>query len=44
MTALKKRELGYELGQKNQALDAVACDYVKKYLKSCKNQNRLSQL
>ena len=40
----KKREQDYELDQQNRALDAVSCDDVKKYLKSCKKQNRLSQL
>ena len=37
-------EQEYELDQKNRALDADACDDVKKYLKSCKKRNRLSQL
>ena len=41
---VKKREQYYDLDQKNRALDAAACGDVKKYLKSCKNQNRLSQL
>ena len=41
---VKKREQEYELDQQNRALDASACDDVKKYLKSCKNRNRLSQL
>ena len=40
----KKREQEYELDQQNRALDAAACEDVKKYLKSCKNLNRLSQL
>ena len=40
----KKHEQYYELDHQNQALDATACDDVKKYLKSCKKQNRLSQL
>ena len=40
----KKREQEYELDQQKRALDAAACDDVKKYLKSCKKRNRLSQL
>ena len=40
----KKREQEYELDQQNRALDAAACDDVKKTLKSCKKRNRLSQL
>ena len=40
----KKREQEYELDQQNRALDAAACDDVKKHLISCKKQNRLSQL
>ena len=40
----KKREQEYELDQHNRALDAAACDDVKKYLKSCKKRNRLSHL
>ena len=40
----KKREQEYELDQHNRALDAAACDYVKKYLKSCKKRNRISHL
>ena len=44
MAAVKKREHEYVLDQKNQALDAAACDDVKKYLKSRKKQNRLSQI
>ena len=40
----KRREQEYELDQKNRAVDAAACDDVKKYLKSCKKRNRLSQL
>ena len=40
----KKREQDYELDQQNLAPDAAACDDVKKYLKSCKKQNSLSQL
>ena len=40
----KKREQEYELYQQNWALDAPACDDVKKNLKSCKKRNRLSQL
>ena len=40
----KKREQEYELDHQNRALDAAACDDVKKYLKSCKKRNRLSQL
>ena len=44
MAAVKKREQEYELYLQNQAVDAAACDHVKKYLKSCKNRNRLSQI
>ena len=44
MAAVKKREQEYELDHQNLALDAAACDDVKKYLKSCKKQNSLSQL
>ena len=44
MEAVKKREQEYELDQQNQAVDAPACDDVKKYLKSCKKRNRLSQI
>ena len=44
MAAVKKREQEYELDQQNRAVDAAACDYVKKYLKSYKNRNRLSQI
>ena len=44
MAAVKKREQEYELDQQNRAVDAAACDDAKKYLKSCKKQNRLSQL
>ena len=44
MAAVKKREQEYELDQKNQALDAAACEDVKKYLKSCKKRNRLLQI
>ena len=40
----KKHEQEYELDQQNRALDAAVCDDVKKYIKSCKNQNRLSQI
>ena len=40
----KKREKEYEHDQQNRALDAAACDDVKKYIKSCKKRNRLSQL
>ena len=40
----KKREQDYELDQHNRALDAAACDDVKKYLKSCKKRNRISHL
>ena len=40
----KKREKEYELDHQNKSLDAASCDYVKKYLKSCKSRNRLSQL
>ena len=36
MAAVKKREQEYDLDQQNRALDAAACDDVKKYLKSCK--------
>ena len=38
----KRREQEYELDQQNHALDAAACDDVKKYLKSYKKQNGLS--
>ena len=38
------REQEYDLDQQNRALDAPACEDVKKYLKSCKKRNRLSQL
>ena len=34
MVAVKKREQEYKLDQQNQAVDAAACDHVKKYLKS----------
>ena len=44
MAAVRKPEQEYELDQQNRALDVAACDDVEKYLKSCKNQNRLSQL
>ena len=44
MTAVKKSEQEYELDQQNRAVDAYACDDVKKYLKSCKNRNRLSKI
>ena len=44
MEAVKKREQEYELYQQNQAVDAASCDDVKKYLKSCKKRNRLSQI
>ena len=44
METVKKREQEYELDQQNRALDAAACDDVKKYLKSCKKRNRLSQI
>ena len=44
MAAVKKREQEYEIDQQNRAVDAAACDDVKKYLKSCKKRNRLSQL
>ena len=44
MAAAKKREQEYELNQKNQAVDASACDDVKKYPNSCKKRNRLSQI
>ena len=40
----KKHEQDYGLDQQNRALDAAACDDVKKDIKSCKNQNRLSQI
>ena len=40
----KKHEQEYEIDQQNQALDAAACDDVKKHLKSCKKRNRLSQI
>ena len=42
--AVKKRKQDHELAQQNRAVDAAACDDVKKYLKSCKKRNRLSQL
>ena len=38
------REQEYDLDQQNRALDAAACDNFKKYLKSCKKWNRISQL
>ena len=44
MAAVKKREQEYELDQQNQAADAAAYDGVKKYLKSFKKWNRLSQI
>ena len=40
----KKLEQEYEIDHQNRELDAVACNDVKKYLKSCKKRNRLSQL
>ena len=40
----KKHEQEYDLDEQNSELDAAACEDVKKYIKSCKNQNRLSQL
>ena len=40
----KNHEQDYEIDQQNRTLDAAACDDVKKHLKSCKKQNRLSQL
>ena len=44
MAAVKKREQEYELNHQNRAVDAAACDDVKKYLKKCKKRNRLSQI
>ena len=44
MAAVKNREQEYDLDQQNQALGAAACNDVKKYLKSFKKRNRLSQL
>ena len=44
MAAVKKREQEYELDEQNRAVDAAACNDVKKYLNSCKNRNRLSQM
>ena len=44
MASVKNREQEYELDQQNQAVDAAVCDDVKKYLKSCKKPNRLSQI
>ena len=44
MAAIKKREQEYELDQQNLAVDEAACDDVKKYPKSCKKRNMLSQL
>ena len=44
MAAVKKREQEYEIDQQNRAVDAAACDHVKKYPKSCKKRNRLSQI
>ena len=44
MAAVKKRKQEYEHDQQNQAVDAAACDDVRKYLKSCKKLNRLSQI
>ena len=44
MAAVRKPEQEYELDQKNRAVDAAACDDVKKYVKSCKKRNRLSQI
>ena len=44
MAAVKKREQDYELDRQNQAVDASACDDVKKYPKSFKNRNKLSQI
>ena len=43
IAAVKKREQEYELDQQNRAVDAAACDNVKK-LNSCKYRNRLSQI
>ena len=40
----EKRKQEYGIDQQNLALDAAACDDVKKYLKSCKKRNRLSQI
>ena len=44
MAAVKNREQEYELDQQNRAVDATACDHIKKYLNSCKKRNRLSQI
>ena len=44
MEAVKKREQEYEIDRQNRAVDAAACDDVKKYLKSCKKRNRISHL
>ena len=44
MAAVKNCEQEYELDQQNREFDAAACDDVKKYLKSCKKRNRLSQI
>ena len=40
----KKREQEYDIDQQKRALDAATCDDVKKYLKSRKKRNRISQL
>ena len=44
VASVKTREQDYELDQQNQAVDAAVCDDVKKYPKSCKKPNRLSQI
>ena len=44
MAAVKKREQEYELDQQNQEVDAADCDDVKKYPKSYRRRNRLSQI
>ena len=44
MAAVKNCEQEYELDQQNRAVDAAACDDVKKYLNSCKKRNRLSKI
>ena len=44
MEAVKKREQEYDIDQQNRAVDAAACDDVKKYPKIFKNWNRLSQI
>ena len=44
MAAVKRGEQYYELDQQNRAVDAAACDDVKKYLQICKKRNRLSEI